>query len=107
MHVGIEYDPATFNKNFIRSEGFAGSIPRLFTDRNLTRCPLCQSHNPNWSLAQKNIMLWRGILNFFKCGECGGVITVPTLDINNAQNSSTGYITGQNFVNMAAKKKSR
>ena len=105
LPIGIEYDPATFKGEFLRGDGLSGAMPRVFGDKYLPRCPLCQTDSPEWTLAMKNLMSWRGMINFYKCAKCSGTLTVSTLDIKVVSHSATGYVTGQNFVNMAAKKK--
>ena len=38
---------------FKRMEGFAGSVPQGFIDRNVKICPLCGTDFPHWSIDQK------------------------------------------------------
>ena len=100
----IEYDPAA-NLSFSRSTGLVGAIPQAFINKNMPICPLCRSGAPDWSMHQKNLMSWRGNIDFFKCTSCGGVITISVPDIMTATNQFAGGAGNVVLANMAAKKK--
>ena len=100
----IEYDPAA-DLSFSRSTGLVGAIPQAFINKNMPICPLCRSGAPDWSMHQKNLMSWRGNIDFFKCTSCGGVITISVPDIMTATNQFAGGAGNVVLANMAAKKK--
>ena len=56
---------------FKRMEGFAGSVPQGFIDRNVKICPLCGTDFPHWSIDQKLQMKLEGNLSLFICERCG------------------------------------
>ena len=62
---------------FKRMEGFAGSVPQGFIDRNVKVCPLCGTTNPHWSIDQKMQMKLEGNLYLFKCEQCNGILSSP------------------------------
>ncbi len=80
---------------FKRMEGFAGSIPQGFIDRNVSVCPLCGSNHPHWALDQKMQMKLEGNLYLFQCEQCKGVISSPVADVtgyNNTIITTTGLL---------------
>lgn len=81
--------------SFKRMEGFAGSIPQGFIDRNVKVCPLCGSTNPHWALDQKMQMKLEGNLYLFQCEHCKGVLSSPVPDVtgyNNTALTTTGLL---------------
>lgn len=38
---------------FKRMEGFAGSIPQKFIDNRVSKCPMCGTTNPHWTIDPK------------------------------------------------------
>lgn len=80
---------------FKRMEGFAGSVPQGFIDRNVKVCPLCGSMRPHWALDQKMQMKLEGNLYLFQCEECKGVLSSPVPDVtgyNNTVLTTTGLL---------------
>lgn len=80
---------------FKRMEGFAGSIPQGFIDRNLKICPFCGTNNPHWALDQKMQMKLEGNLYLFKCEQCGCIISSPVADVtgfNKTALTTTGLL---------------
>ena len=78
---------------FKRMEGFVGSVPQGFIDRNLQACPLCGSSNPHWFIDQKMQMKLEGNLYLFQCEQCKGVLSSPVPDVtgfNNTVLTTTG-----------------
>lgn len=80
---------------FKRMEGFAGSVPQGFIDRNVKVCPLCGAMRPHWALDQKMQMKLEGNLYLFQCEECKGVLSSPVPDVtgyNNTVLTTTGLL---------------
>ena len=80
---------------FKRMEGFAGSVPQGFIDRNLKICPFCGSSNPHWALDQKMQMKLEGNLYLFKCEQCDCIISSPVADVtgfNKTALTTTGLL---------------
>lgn len=80
---------------FKRMEGFAGSVPQGFIDRNIKICPLCGTNFPHWSIDQKMQMKLEGNLYLFKCEQCGCIISSPVPDVtgfNNTVLTTTGLL---------------
>ena len=80
---------------FKRMEGFAGSVPQGFIDRNVKICPLCGSTNPHWSIDQKMQMKLEGNLYLFKCEQCDCILSSPVPDVtgfNNTMLTTTGLL---------------
>lgn len=80
---------------FKRMEGFAGSVPQGFIDRNVKVCPFCGSNNPHWAIDQKMQMKMEGNLYLFQCEQCKGVLSSPVPDVtgfNNTILTTTGLI---------------
>ena len=80
---------------FKRMEGFAGSVPQGFIDRNVKICPLCGTNNPHWSIDQKMQMKLEGNLYLFKCEQCNGILSSPVPDVtgfNNTMLTTTGLL---------------
>lgn len=78
---------------FKRMEGFAGSIPQGFIDRNVKICPFCGSDNPHWAIDQKMQFKLEGNLYLFQCEQCKGVLSSPVSDVtgyNNTVLTTTG-----------------
>lgn len=63
---------------FKRMEGFAGSIPQKFIDTQVSKCPMCGSLNPHWSIDQKFGWVNRYL---FKCEQCNCIISASTPDV--------------------------
>lgn len=81
--------------SFKRMEGFTGSVPQGFIDRNVKICPLCGTDFPHWSLSQKMQMKLEGNLYLFKCEQCGCIISSPVADVtgyNNTVITTTGLL---------------
>lgn len=64
---------------FKRYDGFTGSIPQSFIDKNLKRCPMCGSSEPDWHLDSK--LGWTANLQLFQCQSCKAVLSSPVADI--------------------------
>lgn len=80
---------------FKRMEGFAGSVPQGFIDRNVKLCPFCGSNNPHWAIDQKMQMKMEGNIYLFQCEQCKGVLSSPVPDVtgfNNTILTTTGLI---------------
>lgn len=80
---------------FKRMEGFTGSAPQGFIDRNIKICPLCGTNFPHWSIDQKMQMKLEGNLYLFKCEQCGCIISSPVPDVtgfNNTVLTTTGLL---------------
>ena len=80
---------------FKRMEGFAGSVPQGFIDRNIKVCPLCGTNSPHWSIDQKMQMKLEGNLYLFKCEQCGCILSSPVPDVtgfNNTMLTTTGLL---------------
>ncbi len=80
---------------FKRMEGFAGSVPQGFIDRNVKICPLCGSQTPHWNIDQKLQMKLEGNLYLFQCEQCKGVLSSPVPDVtgfNNTALTTTGLL---------------
>ena len=73
--------------SFKRMEGFVGSIPQAFIDRNLTKCPLCGSNYPHWAIDQKMEMTLDGTIYLFQCEQCKGVLSTPVHDVSGFNNT--------------------
>ena len=72
---------------FKRMEGFAGSVPQGFIDRNVKVCPLCGTNHPHWALDQKMQLKLEGNLYLFQCEQCNGVLSSPVPDVTGFNNS--------------------
>ena len=72
---------------FKRMEGFVGSIPQSFIDRNLQVCPLCGTSHPHWGIDQKMQMKLEGNLYLFQCEQCKGVLSSPVPDVTRENNT--------------------
>lgn len=80
---------------FKRMEGFAGSIPQGFIDRNLKVCPFCGTSSPHWSIDQKMQLKLEGNLYLFQCEQCKCVLSSPVPDVtgyNNTVLTTTGLL---------------
>lgn len=80
---------------FKRMEGFVGSVPQGFIDRNVRVCPLCGTTNPHWSIDQKMQIKLEGNLYLFKCEQCGCILSSPVPDVtgfNNTMLTTTGLL---------------
>lgn len=80
---------------FKRMEGFAGSVPQGFIDRNVPICPMCGTSNPHWAINQKMQMKLEGNLYLFQCEQCKGVLSSPVPDVtgfNNTILTTTGLL---------------
>ena len=80
---------------FKRMEGFAGSVPQGFIDRNVKVCPFCGSNNPHWAIDQKMQFKLEGNLYLFQCEQCKGVLSSPVPDVtgyNNTVLTTTGFL---------------
>ena len=80
---------------FKRMEGFAGSVPQGFIDRNIKICPLCGTNSPHWSIDQKMQMKLEGNLYLFKCEQCGCILSSLVPDVtgfNNTMLTTTGLL---------------
>ncbi len=80
---------------FKRMEGFVGSVPQGFIDRNVKICPFCGSGNPHWAIDQKMQFKLEGNLYLFQCEQCKGVLSSPVSDVtgyNNTALTTTGLL---------------
>lgn len=80
---------------FKRMEGFVGSVPQGFIDRNVKVCPFCGSNNPHWAIDQKMQFKLEGNLYLFQCEQCKGVLSSPVPDVtgyNNTVLTTTGLL---------------
>ena len=80
---------------FKRMEGFAGSVPQGFIDRNVKICPLCGTDFPHWSIDQKMQMKLEGNLYLFQREQCGCILSSPVPDVtgfNNTMLTTTGLL---------------
>ncbi|MBR3553658.1 MAG: hypothetical protein IKN72_09780 [Clostridia bacterium] len=80
---------------FKRMEGFAGSVPQGFIDRNVKICPLCGSSNPHWAIDMKMQLKLEGNLYLFQCEQCKGILSSPVPDVsgfNNTMLTTTGLM---------------
>lgn len=80
---------------FKRMEGFVGSVPQGFIDRNVRVCPLCGTTNPHWSIDQKMQIKLEGNLYLFKCEQCGCILSSPVPDVtgfNSTMLTTTGLL---------------
>lgn len=80
---------------FKRMDGFVGSVPQGFIDRNMKICPLCGSENPHWVIDQKIQLKLEGNLYLFQCEQCKGVLSSPVPDVtgfNNTILTTTGML---------------
>lgn len=80
---------------FKRMEGFAGSVPQGFIDRNVKVCPFCGSNNPHWAIDQKMQFKLEGNLYLFQCEQCKGILSSPVPDVtgfNNTVLTTTGLL---------------
>ena len=80
---------------FKRMEGFVGSVPQGFIDKNVKICPFCGSTNPHWAIDQKMQMKLEGNLYLFQCEQCKGVLSSPVPDVtgfNNTMLTTTGLL---------------
>lgn len=68
---------------FKRREGYIGSLPQKFIDKNMEKCPMCGTGNPHWSVDEK-----MGLLSMnrylFKCEQCECILSATIADV-------TGY----------------
>ncbi len=94
----------TDEKGFIRCDGFGGSVPQGFINKNLPVCPLCGSPDPYWLL--KNKMEFSGHRILFRCSRCGGIISA-TQDDFTGRTKSTVYsvLSTGGTINALTKKK--
>ena len=88
---------------FRRCDGFAGSIPQNFINKNLPTCPLCGTGNPYWTLKDKFELTAHRIL--FRCQCCGGVLSATQDDFSGATKSAAYMLTTAGLVNAVSKKK--
>lgn len=77
---------------FRRSEGFVGSIPTLWIDKNLPICPFCNKSGPKWEQAREGRL--RLSLYHFRCPTCHGEISIPIVVVNDG-----GMSLGPNLMN--------
>lgn len=79
-----------FENVFKRYDGFIGSIPQKFIDRNFPKCPMCGAAEPNWTM--KTQMGWVN-RNLFKCDKCGCILSAEvaeTAGMNKTVLTTTG-----------------
>lgn len=72
---------------FKRMEGFVGSAPQGFIDRNVPKCPFCGSDYPHWGIDMKMQMKLEGNLYLFQCEQCKGVISSTVSDVTGYNNT--------------------
>lgn len=65
--------------SFKRFDGFTGSIPQKFIDKNFQRCPMCGTTEPYWTLEQKMGWVNRYL---FKCSKCEAIISSSVPDVS-------------------------
>lgn len=78
---------------FKRMEGFVGSVPQGFIDRNVQICPFCGTTHSHWAIDQKMQFKMEGNLYLFQCEQCKGVLSSPVPDVtgyNNTVLTTTG-----------------
>ncbi len=81
--------------SFKRMDGFMGSVPQGFIDRNVPRCPMCKSNNPHRAIDMKMQLKLEGNLYLFQCERCGCVLSAPVPDVtgdNNTILTTTGLL---------------
>lgn len=74
-------------------EGFVGSIPQKFIDKNVPICPMCGTKEPHWSLNQK--MGFTSNRYLFKCEKCNCILSATVGDVTGFDRtalSTTGLI---------------
>ncbi|MBZ9689388.1 hypothetical protein G9F72_024120 [Clostridium estertheticum] len=64
--------------SFKRFDGFTGSIPQKFIDKNFNSCPMCGTVEPYWTLEQKMGWVNRYL---FKCSKCEAIISSSVPDV--------------------------
>jgi len=62
---------------FKRCDGFVGSMPQKFIDKNFTKCPMCGTTEPYWTI--KTQMGWMN-RNLFKCDKCGCILSAEVME---------------------------
>lgn len=75
---------------FKRYDGFIGSIPQKFIDRNFPKCPMCGTTEPYWTIRTQMGWLNR---NLFKCDKCGCILSAEvaeTAGMNKTVLTTTG-----------------
>lgn len=80
---------------FKRMDGFVGSVPQGFIDRNVKICPFCGTDAPHWNIDQKMQMKLEGNLYLFQCERCKGVLASPVPDVtgyNKTALTTTGFL---------------
>lgn len=70
---------------FRRYDGFSGSVPQKFIDSKLTRCPMCGTNEPYWTINMKAGWLNRYL---FKCDKCGAIISSTVADVTGVGRSA-------------------
>ena len=83
--------------NFTRSEGFEGSFPRKWIDRELPICPFCRKTDPKWEQAREN--KFRHDQYHFRCHSCHGEVSILVAAV-----SKDGINPGQHQLFAKAKK---
>ncbi|WP_066504632.1 hypothetical protein [Abyssisolibacter fermentans] len=63
---------------FKRHDGFSGSIPQKFIDKNFYKCPMCGTTEPRWTIDQKMGWVNRYL---FKCSKCEAIISSSVPDV--------------------------
>ncbi|MGO4972681.1 hypothetical protein ACTQ56_12020 [[Clostridium] aminophilum] len=72
---------------FKRMEGLAGSVPQKFADNRISKCPMCGTTIPHWSVDERmgKMMSFDPEENankyLFKCEQCDCVLRVPVTDV--------------------------
>lgn len=84
------------DEGFKRFDGFVGSIPQKFIDRNLPRCPMCGSPEPAWTIKTKLSFSLKSMnRNLFRCEACHCVLSAEvaeTAGFNRTPLTTTGLI---------------
>jgi hypothetical protein len=62
---------------FKRYDGFIGSIPQKFIDKNFPKCPMCGTAEPYWTIRTEMGWLNR---NLFKCDKCECILSAEVAE---------------------------
>jgi hypothetical protein len=65
---------------FKRPQGFVGSIPRNWVDKQLPACPFCKKEAPGWEIAGEAKLGWNRY--HFRCPACHGSVSVPVAAVS-------------------------
>lgn len=89
--------------DFRRCDGFVGSIPQQFINKNLPKCPMCGSTDPYWMLKDQIAMTEKRVL--FRCSKCGCILSASQADFSGlSQNKAATVFTTAGSMNALFKK---